>query len=83
MHSSKLNRINFSHIHHAHCCGIVTFERCDHAWTPLLQEGLQLLPSLLQYCVVLYVAAQVFVVLFEQTVPGPTDLQPVGTKHTQ
>ena len=60
----------------------VTFERGDHARTRLLQEALQLLPGSLQHRVVLHVAAQVSVVLFEQTVPGHTALQPVRTEHT-
>lgn len=59
----------------------VTFERSDHAWTRLLQEALQLLPGSLQHRVVLHVAAQVSVVLSEQTVPGHTALQPVRTEH--
>lgn len=60
---------------------VVTFERCDHAWTSLLQEALELLPGSLQHRVVLDVATQVLVVLFEQTVPGHTALQPVRTEH--
>lgn len=61
---------------------VVTFERRDHAWTSLLQEALELLPGSLQHWVVLDVAAQVLVVLFEQTVPRQTALQAVRTEHT-
>ncbi len=58
-----------------------TFERCDHPWTLLLQEALQLLPGSLQNRVVLHVSAQVSVVLLKQTVPGHAALQPVRTEH--
>lgn len=58
-----------------------TFERRDHARTPLLQEALQLLPGSLQHRVVLDVAAQVPVVLPEEAVPGGTAQQPVRTGH--
>lgn len=61
----------------------VTFERCDHAWTALLQETLQLLPGPLQDRVELDVATEVTVVLFEETEPGLSSLQPVNTAHTQ
>lgn len=59
-----------------------TFERGDHARTPLLQEALQLLPGSLQHRVELDVAAQVLVVLLEETVPGRPALQPVRTQRT-